>query len=234
MKALIVDLDGTLLHEEPAEIPVTGRSGYRYMSQKSADILAEISADIPVVIATGRNARSVGNLTEQLEQISFSGFILENGLIARTSIYRENEKKEDEWKDLYEMLPGWERLKGYENCLGLIFPYNVKDPKAVITHALNHLGKSAHLYQENHKLFVYPFLASKLDGIQALNFEPFIVLGDEINDMDMLRAGAYPGTLASAHEDIRQFIHETGSYCSEFSSHAGTEDLLKWAETLVS
>ena len=137
MKALIVDLDGTLLHEEPAEIPVLGKSGYRYMSRKSADILTEISAYLPVVIATGRNALSVGRLTKQLEHISFSGFIMENGLIARKSLYREDEKKEDEWDELYDMLPGWERLEGYENCLGMIFPSHIKDPKAVVKDKLD-------------------------------------------------------------------------------------------------
>ncbi|GBC63679.1 hypothetical protein DENIS_4677 [Desulfonema ishimotonii] len=231
-KALVVDLDGTLLHAEAAAIPVRGRSGYRYMSRTSAALLTDLSHLVPVVIATGRNARSVDRLVAQLGQIPFSGFVMENGLIARQRVCRDN-IPEDPWADLFERLPGWERLAGYESCLGMIFPPDMADPEAVVRDALACLGLTAHIYRERHKLFVYPFPASKLAGIEALNFDPFIVLGDEINDMDMLRAGAYPGTIASAHQRVRQYIREAGSYCSPSASHAGTEDLLRWAGAIA-
>ncbi|MEZ4525144.1 MAG: HAD hydrolase family protein [Desulfobacterales bacterium] len=120
MKALIVDLDGTLVHAEPGEIPVPGFSGCRYMARRSAELLAEISQKLPVIIATGRNARSVGGLTDQLD-ISFSGFVLENGMIARTSLYAHTENPEDEWAEIARQFPDWRRISGYENCLGMAF-----------------------------------------------------------------------------------------------------------------
>jgi len=127
------------------------------------------------------------------------------------------------------MLPGWERLSGYESCLGLIPPRSADDPKSVITDALARAGKGEHLlYQERHKIFVYPFFPSKLSGIRSLGFEPFIVLGDELNDLDMLYAASWPATLITAHEGVKGCIRERNGYCSSFASHAATEDLLRW------
>jgi len=233
MKALVVDLDGTLIHAEPGEIPVPGFSGCRYMARRSADLLAEISQKLPVLIATGRNAKSVGGLTDQLENISFSGFVLENGMIARTDLFAYTENHADEWADLALRFPDWRRISGYENCLGLAFPRCEENVKKKVQQVLDSMGKTAHLYLEHGKIFVYPYLAGKLSGIQALGFEPHIVLGDDINDLDMLRAAAYSATMASAHEKVRHLVMEKGNYCSAFSSHKGTEDLLCRVEELI-
>ena len=234
MKALVVDLDGTLIHAEPEEIPVPGFSGCRYMARRSAELLADISQKLPVLIATGRNAKSVGGLTDQLANIAFSGFILENGMIARTRLYAETENSADEWAEVAQQFPDWRRISGYENCLGLAFDRCEENVKEKVRQVLDRMGKTAHLYQEPGKIFIYPYLAGKLSGIQALGFEPHIVLGDDINDLDMLCAAAYSATMASAHEKVRHLVREKGNYCSAFSSHKGTEDLLCRAGELIS
>ncbi|MGE0085962.1 MAG: HAD family hydrolase [Desulfococcaceae bacterium] len=234
MKALIVDLDGTLVHAEPGEIPVPGFSGCRYMALRSADLLAEISQKMPVLIATGRNAKSVGGLTDQLENIFFSGFVLENGMVARTSLYADTENPVDEWAEIAQHFPDWRRISGYENCLGLAFDRSEENPGKRVREVLDSMGKTAHLYQEPGKIFVYPYLSGKLSGIQVLGFEPHIVLGDDINDLDMLSAAGYSATMASAHEKVRHLVMEKGNYCSEFSSHKGTEDLLLRVGELIS
>ena len=231
-KAIITDLDGTLLHPEPAEYAVQGQSVCQYISRKTVEWLTEISRKIPVIIATGRNARSVSRLTDQLKHITFSGFVLENGMIARSKLF-EAGLPADRWTMLYQRFPGWKRLKNYESCLAMIAPASVNDPKAEAGARLNNNLKSLHIYREGQKIFVYPRLPGKFAGIRTLNFEPYIVLGDEINDMDMLWAGEYPGTIASACKEVLRYVHTSGGYCSRFSSHAGTEDLLKWAAKTI-
>jgi hydroxymethylpyrimidine pyrophosphatase-like HAD family hydrolase len=224
-----VDLDGTLIHPEPEAIPVWGDSGAGYMSQNTAELLGKISRWFPVVIATGRNALSVGKLAEHIPEVRFSGFVLENGLIARTDLYGKIPLEEG-WTEVCGMLPGWNRLKGYENCLGLEVPESEDDPGKTVREVLARTGRTAHLYQEPGKIFIFPFLASKLTGIRTLNFSPFVVLGNGTNDVDMLEAAAYPGTLSSAHERVRDKVLTRGrGHCSCLCSHAGTEDLLKWA-----
>lgn len=229
---LAVDLDGTLLHPEPEGIPVLGRSGYRYLSNTAAELLARISRALPVVIATGRNAVSVGRLVEQLPFVHFYGFVLENGLVARTRLHNRA-AGEDPWAPVTCLLPHWERLTGYERCLGLIPPPSEKDPRTTLQNALSCTGKSGFLYRERHKLFVYPSTPSKLAGIRSLGCEPFIVLGDELNDLEILRAGIYPATLSTAHEEVKRCVKEKNGYCSPFCSHGAAEDLLAWVNTVL-
>ncbi len=211
---LVADLDGTLLHPEAEAIPVLGRSGYRYMSQKSADLLSEISHYLPIVIATGRNAQSVERLVCQLPDVNFYGFVMENGFTAKTSLYHDR-LAEDKWADVISLLPEWERLDCYENCLGLIFPSYVENPKAILRNALIKQNKTGYLYQERHKIFVYPSAPGKLSGIRALGADPLIAVGDEINDLDMLNAALYCGTLSTAHESIKQAVQEKNGYCAQ-------------------
>ena len=233
-KVLVTDLDDTLLHNEPEEIPVLGRSGYRYMSEKSAELLTEISRIIPVLIATGRNAQSVRRLVRQLDSVRFCGFVLENGLVSRTHLDNGNTAGKDEWVAVTRMLPDWERLTGYERCLGMIFPSSVEEPKGVLADVLSRAGKSEYLfYQERHKIFAYPFFPSKLSGVHSLGFEPLIVLGDELNDLDMLQAAPYPATMSSAREEAKECVREKNGYCSSFASHAASEDILTWAIEMI-
>ncbi len=232
MKVLVVDLDGTLLHAEPEEISVRGRSGYRYMSKGTGAILARIGEILPVVIATGRNAQSVGRLVEHLGHVRFNGFILENGLVARKRLQIHGAGK-DAWAAVMEVLPGWDRLDGYENCLGVIPPPWIQDPSAVLEEALSLAGKTGCLYPERHKLFVYPSLPSKLAGAGSLGIEPYIVLGNDLNDLDILDAASHCATLISAHEQVRQRVRDKGGYCSPLSSHAASENLLSWVVETV-
>ncbi len=232
-KALVVDLDGTLLHPEPAAIAVWGRSGYRYMSGETAGLLARLARRLPVVIATGRNGQSVARLTRALLDIPFAGFVLENGLVARDR--PESGAEPDPcWDRLYERLDGWERLQGYERCLGLIYPPELAAPKAVVARHLDRIGLARwHLYQERHKLFVYRKLPCKYQGVAALNLDPFIVLGDGTNDLSLLKQSPHPMTLYAAHPRVRELVAARRGYCSRQTGHSGAKALLHQAEAVI-
>lgn len=262
-RTLVVDLDGTLLHPEASDLPAPGISGVQYMSRRAADLLREISRSLPVIIATGRNARSVGRVLKNLSGISFRGFVLENGLLARTRLMENPnprdrtasarnpnplpssrsvpetwpgtlpKKWDDPWAPICRRLPEWRRLEDYETCLGLLFPRSETSPRESMEAALADAGMTGHIWVEPRKVFVYPSPPGKLLGIRSLNVEPFIVLGDERNDIDLLRAAAHPGTLASAHPEVQRTVETRGGYRSRSFSHAGAEDLLRWAAALA-
>lgn len=242
-RCLAVDLDGTLLHPEPAELAIPGLSGIQYMSRTTADLLREIARFLPVIIATGRNAHSVGRVLDHLSGISFQGFVLENGLLTRPrlipksgpsdSVSPDSPTRQDPWEPICRRLPHWRRLHDYENCLGLVFPESEAFPRTAVETALAEAGIVGHIRCETRKLFVYPTRPSKRVGIRAFNVDPFIVLGDEWNDIDLLEVSPHPGTLASAHPDVRRRVRYKGGYCSRWSSHAGTEDLLRWAADIA-
>ncbi|MFV9646332.1 MAG: hypothetical protein ACNYWU_10970 [Desulfobacterales bacterium] len=227
VNALSVDLDGTLLYAEPEIIPVRGKSGFRYLAESAAQLLIKISKIMPVVIATGRNALSVKRLTVQLPNVRFGGFVLENGFVVKGSLDCES-RLENEWDFIIDLLPDWERLPGYENCLGLIPPENRNDPINVVRQILGETGKAGYVYSESRKIFIYPGVPNKMSGLHRLRIHPYATLGNDLNDLQMLKNSSCPVTLSAACVQIKNIVKEKNGYCSSLSSHAATEDMLAW------
>ena len=227
LRAVIIDLDGTLLHHEPAHFQIKGRSGSTYLSKKSAKLLFNISKMAPIVIATGRNALSVKKLTDQIPDIHFSGFILENGFVARDSLNVDN-NRDDKWQFIRDLVPTWESLPGYENCLGLIPPQHFINPTDYIEKIVKNSGESWLVYPEHHKIFIYPQSPDKTAGLTSFNIHPFIALGNESNDIEMLNICSCPVTLQDSCSQVQDIVKKKNGYCSMLSSHLGTEDMLTW------
>lgn len=230
-KVLAVDLDGTLLHPEPEAIAVWGRSHYQYMSAMAARLLEEISHQMPVAIASARNAQSVKRLVDQLPQVNFCGFVTENGLVARRHLHPGSDGSQ--WDIVANLLPDWLRITGYEQCLGLIPPTSANNPEAILRSVLCQAGKHGHIYLDRHKIFVYPTLADKLSGLEKLGLQPWMALGNDLNDLEMLGHALHPATLADAREKVKDMVKlKPGGYCSPARSHAGTLDILLWIQSL--
>jgi hypothetical protein len=226
-QVLVVDLDGTLLHPEPEAIAVPGRSSYRYLSKTAANLLAQISELIPIVIATARNAQNIKHLVNQIPTVRFCGFVTENGLVAKLHLDDQTTVK-NEWNAIASLLPEWLQLTGYENCLGLIPPKHLENAEMVLQNTLSQSSKDGYVYLDGHKIFVYPSMPSKIAGVYSLSFNPLIALGNDLNDLDVLNASCYTATLSTAHEKVKDIIHTKNGYCSSLVSHAATEDLLLW------
>ncbi len=224
---LSVDLDGTLLHSEPEVIPVRGKSGFRYLSERAAQLLIKISRIMPVVIATGRNALSVKKLTVQLPDVRFGGFVLENGFVVKRSLDSES-RLENKWDFMIDLLPDWERLPGYENCIGLIPPENRKNPGNIVRQILQETGKTGYVHSEPRKIFIYPGTPNKMSGLHRLRVHPYATMGNDLNDLQMMKDSSCPVTLSAACIPIKNIVKEKNGYCSALSSHAATEDMLAW------
>ena len=230
--ALVVDLDDTLLHDEPEAIAVQGRSGFRYLSATAANLLRQISSSLPPVIATARNAQSVKRLVDQLPEVRFGGFVMENGLVARTRVL-STVRRSNPWQTIADTLSDWEQLRGYESCLGLIPPRSLRDAKEILAEVLLKSGLPGQIYVDRHKLFIYPCMPGKLTGVRSLQFQPWVALGDGLNDLETLRASRYVATLSTADEAIKRLVILKGGYCSPRTSHAATEDLLSWVLKVI-
>lgn len=227
-RAIVIDLDGTILHAEPAEIGVWGRTAYRYLSRPVADRLAELSSRTPVILATGRHARSVAGLVSQLPEVNFAGFVLENGEHATTDLSAET-KTDARWDDLFGKLPGWTRLDGFTRCLGVIPPPDFAETDEFLTELLNGSG---HLWRDGRKRFLYHAEPSKARGVRTLGFEIFLALGNETNDLDLLEAAVHVGAPSDAHPDIRALVARRGGFESS-TSHSGSVELLDWANARI-
>jgi hydroxymethylpyrimidine pyrophosphatase-like HAD family hydrolase len=222
---LAIDLDGTILHPEPSAIAVWGRTRYQYLSRKSAQLLAEIGQVTPIAIATARHAQTVKLLVEQLPDVNFCGFVLENGLISKQSL-AETIDIELDWAPVLQQLPNWERLSGYEQCLGLIPPPALMHPQETLKKILSQLGQELHLYVDGRKLFLYHTYQNKSMGLKALGLANFVAAGNDLNDLEMLNESCYAATVSQAHPKVVDLVKIQGGYCSHLASHAGTEDLL--------
>ncbi len=65
--------------------------------------------------------------------------------------------------------------------------------------------------------------------MRALDCFPILAMGNDWNDLDMLRASSCPLTVSNAHVKVKALINDDQGYCSPLVSHAATEDILKQA-----
>ena len=66
-----------------------------------------------------------------------------------------------------------------------------------------------------------------------MGLQPWMALGNDLNDWEMLGQALHPATLADAHEKVKDMVKsQEGGYCSPARSHAGTRDILLWIQSL--
>lgn len=233
MNALVIDLDGTMLHQEVEAIKVRGRSGYTYFSGRAAEILSQISCRMPIVIATARNNNSVSGLVRQLPEVEFAGFVMENGLVSRTTLEAEP-SCDPVWDQVATAFPDWERLPYYEQCFGAIVPESARNnARKKLNSVLEKLEIKGYVYTERHKIFASRSAPDKLAGLRRLSIEPYIVLGNDWNDLEIMKDGSYTAVLADAAPILQQLVCRNRGYKSPWKSHWGTIDVLLWAAKIV-
>lgn len=227
--AVVCDLDGTLLHPQQGAIAVKGRSAYSFLGKDTALLLAKISRVFPLVIATGRNAVSTGRLVRQLPDVVFSGFVLENGFVIKQNIddtIRYNTK----WDKIAAFFPDWERLEFYENCAGFIPPPTQRETaKKTAEAVLRKNGYNDLVYKENRKIFIYPGTVDKMRGLSILGIHPYIALGDQINDIEMMKESTCPAMPDSGAAELKNIVDEKKGFCSLLTSHDAAREMLEFA-----
>ena len=224
-RAVAVDLDGTLVHTVPGEYTMPGRSRDCYVSQKTIALLAKMSQQIPTFITTGRNAPSVRKLTHQIPEVAFAGFVLENGFVIKKDIKTPDPLKKN-WKFADKVPPDWEIISGYERSVGFILPKGTKNPEHFVRQLLEDTGEKGYVCFQPPKIFVYPGEPDKMLGLSSFNMYPYIALGNDLNDIQLLEQSTHPITLQTAHRTIREIVQKKNGYCSPFAHHAGAEDML--------
>ncbi len=226
--AVVCDLDGTLLYPEKEAIAVNGRSGVSFMARDTALLLARISRLVPLVIATGRNAVSTQRLVKELPRVHFAGFVLENGFTVKKNIFASIHYRK-KWENIASLFPSWERLRFYENCVGFIPPDAERETAAEsATRLLQATGFNVHVCREHKKIFIYPGRVDKMRGIAMLGVEPYIAMGDAINDLQMLAESFCPVTRQQSIEPLKAIVAQKNGFCSSLHSHGAACDMLEF------
>ncbi|MBF0229157.1 MAG: HAD hydrolase family protein [Desulfamplus sp.] len=242
LDALVCDLDGTLLHSQKEAIEVEGRTRASFISQDAALILSNISQIFPIVIATGRNSASVHKLVSKLPNVKFSGFVLENGFVAKNKIDDESTiKSVDDWNEIASLFPEWERLPFYENCVGFVFNFDQNDiDRGAIDLKLKYAksileqnGYNYPVYKERRKIFIYPDDVDKMKGLALLGINPYIVMGDGTNDIQMMQQSTFSITLSSGASELKEIVSKKDGFCSMQIEHQAAYEMLNFAYNIV-
>ncbi|CAK8721117.1 Hydroxymethylpyrimidine pyrophosphatase [Candidatus Electronema halotolerans] len=228
VKAVAVDLDGTIVHTVPEAHVIKGRSRDCYLSAKTAALLAEISQRLPTFITTGRNAPSVAKITEQLAKVRFAGFVLENGFVVKTDLSRPYPQPK-QWRFAAKVPPSWEAIPGYECSTGFILPDGEKKPRQLVEQLMQESGEEGCIIFQPPKIFVYPQEPDKMLGLSRFNAAPYIALGNDFNDIQLFQHSKHPVTLTAACPELKAIVQEKNGYCSPLAAHAAAEDMLAWA-----
>ena len=228
VKAVAVDLDGTIVHTVPEAHVIKGRSRDCYLSAKTAALLAEISQQLPTFITTGRNAPSVAKITAQLPKVRWAGFVLENGFVVKTDLSRPYSQPK-QWRFAAKVPPSWESIPGYECSAGFILPDDEKNPRQLVEQLMAESGEEGCIIFQPPKIFVYPQEPDKMLGLSRFNAAPHIALGNDFNDLQLFQHSWHPVTLAAACPELKAIAQAKDGYCSPLAAHAAAEDMLAWA-----
>ncbi|MBF0112968.1 MAG: HAD hydrolase family protein [Desulfamplus sp.] len=249
-KAIVCDLDGTLLHGIRAKIAVPGRTRSSFLCKDAALLLKKIGQILPIVIATGRNANSVYKLIRELPDVRFSGFVLENGFVVKNSVddratYKPNlqnhQKNQVDWDKIAALFPDWERLPFYENCAGFVFNFNTNEINSMSINEkakyaqkiLKQNGYNYPVYKEKRKVFIYLGNVDKTKGLALLGVNSYIAIGDGENDIELLHKSSCPITLKSGCFKLQKIVEQKNGFCSIKQGHQAAVEMLECAYNLV-
>ncbi|MCC9608605.1 hypothetical protein LOC68_09430 [Blastopirellula sp. JC732] len=228
----VLDLDGTVVFAEPAEIPIPGRSRCSYLSTATADWLKRIGAVSNLYIASARSAASVAGLVRALPQVRFAGFVLEGGLVCRADIFSPP-KPAPAQVELAEKIastyPDWDVVAGYEEMICCVAPSHIDALPIVQQIASSHPSTSRWIsHRERHKTFLYPAPLCKLAGLQRLGVEEidFAAGDDEVYDQSLLASAKRCYTLQSAAPSIIELVQQRRGTLSTHTSHRGAAEIL--------
>ncbi len=230
---VILDLDGTIVFPEPAEIPIPGRSRATYLSAATADLLRQIGELSQLYIATARSAASVKRLVSSLPEVAFAGFVLECGLVQRSRIAAQSTASREQLaltSHLKFALPDWEHVEGYEQMVCCIAPRSIPNPLEELKCCIQRSATAQAwlFHQERHKSFAYPAALCKVAGLQRLGVEQLdFAAGDDFRyDGSLLDRASYSLTLSSADPELIQQVTARAGFVTTESGHVGAVELL--------
>ncbi len=139
------------------------------------------------------------------------------------------------WEKIAQFFPDWERLPFYENCTGFIPPSTQMDnAKKTAEIILKENGYNDLVYKENKKIFIYPGIVNKMRGLSILGVHPYIAMGDQINDIQMIQESSWPVVPDSGVAELKTIVKQKKGFCSLLTSHEAAHEMLDFAYKKIS
>lgn len=242
-RALILDLDYTLLHLEelPGAIEVPGRTRSAYLSVDTASALSDLSGLYDIILATARSWHGTVPVVRGLARhgVAVSGVVLEDGaLVGAPGDYRPLEPGRS-WEKLRVGLegaagdmPAFSWQEDFEACLvaRAVSPEEAAPLLTALRPVALSLDPTLRLFQDGRKVYVTGKETDKWTALVALLGERAASaagVGDGANDVCWLSRIDLPCTFAEAAPEVVALVREMGGLISRGWGHGGIEELLR-------
>lgn len=251
LKFIFSDIDGTLVHKSNKHYDLINLPGEsRYISRHAINLLKKIKNKAPLTIITGRRLSGYERLSAV---IPHDYAIIEHGCVILNQ-GKPDQDWADKVKGAVGILGGyqgplWDYVKhlerqGYkldydgrlasvrvfldkpDNLIEeekMILEAKVKKEIGTIFSTTRNQGMLDIIPNSGGKMNASYFILSK-HGLKSYNAG---VLGDDVNDEDMLRILGFPLCPGNALHSIKEIVKQRNGYVSQYADHEGTIDLLK-------
>lgn len=241
-RALILDLDFTLLHLEfvPGSLEVPGRTRSAWVAPETIELLRRLQNRFALVLATARSFHGTKSVYHGLSErgVEVSGFVLEDGarlgLLFQFQAFESSFSVEG-WKQRLEtqkgQWPAFEWQLDFQACLVARCETGDDAAKLCAIFARFAAGQEeARVFRDGRKVYLLPRGADKWSALQKLLGEGAANAagaGDGANDLVWLPRVARPATFASANPQLRRAVAARGGFVSQLDGHAGIADILR-------
>ncbi len=246
MRALILDLDFTLLHLEhiPGSIEVPGRTRSAWIAPQTTELLARLQHRFSLVLATARSDDGTKWVYEGLFErgVKVQNVVLEDGarlglpLQLRSfdaSFETEQRRAQIEEQRAFDW-PTFEWQFDFESCL--VARCANGDEAARLETIFNERKQSdERTFRDGRKVYVLPQSANKWSALQELLSEDAALaagVGDGANDLVWLPRVAFPATFANADTGLVEEVRAGGGFVSVAQGHAGIAEVLRHFEVV--
>jgi hydroxymethylpyrimidine pyrophosphatase-like HAD family hydrolase len=242
-RALILDLDFTLLHLEfiPDPIEVPGRTRSAYIAPQTVDILRDLQAKFDLVLATARSLDGTDWVVNGLKNrgVEVAALVLEDGarLGAPNDLRAFDADFEvAKWRARLETSnaneSSFEWQFDFENCL-VARCENGEIGEVLLQKWAENWSAASHnarFFRDGRKVYALPARADKWSALQLLLGEKASEaagVGDGANDLVWLPRVATPATFARAKPVLVEAVRARGGMVCESDGHDGIAQILR-------
>lgn len=242
-RALILDLDFTLLHLEyvPGSIEVPGRTRSAYIAPQTVAILRELQAKFDIVIATARSLDGTRWVVDGLQGcgVKVAALVLEDGArLGAPDDLRAFEPELDVeiWRAQIEAErddgPEFEWQFDFESCL-VARCQDSMESEITCRKWLDFAPATRvkpRFFRDGRKVYALPARADKWSALQRLLGEKATGaagVGDGENDLVWLPQVACPATFARAKPALIEAVRAKNGFVAELDGHKGIAEILR-------
>lgn len=241
-RALILDLDFTLLHLEavPGAIEVPGRTRSAWVAPGTIGLLGELQTRFDLVLATARSWDGTRPVSDGLRArgVSVSGLVIEDGALwgdaGEQHAFDPSFHVEAVRAQLENLAPpiSFEWQFDFEGCV-VARAQNGEAAAQLMTVFAAHQSlaqRKPRFFRDGRKVYVLPREADKWSALRRLlgaGVEVAAGAGDGANDLVWLPRVGFPCTFARAHARLVAEVRARGGFVTASDGHAGIAAILQ-------